>query len=216
MIQNMLRAITAKYHLNGITLGEFSRLKVNGTNFDIWAFHADGLGHVSAMTASGFLGLTRMETLIITPTERDMPLLSYHRNHARGNDTLRFDLYDTLLEPIDLRRVAAVQESCAALPDQDPDSHWCDSLRLAVSLAKQGKRDLSAEFDRCALDYLHSFLETAEDAPYCDPAEKQAKASVYVEGLLHNGSSTTDLFKKHLGEEKTGLLLRNILFGTAR
>ena len=31
----MIRTITAKYHLNGVTLGEFSKMKVNGMNFEI-------------------------------------------------------------------------------------------------------------------------------------------------------------------------------------
>ena len=216
MIQKMLRAITEKYHLNGITLGEFSKMKVSGMNFEIWAFHADGLGHVSAMTAGGFLGLMRMDTLIINPTEKDMPLFSYDRVHAMGNDTLIYELYDTLLEPTDLNKVAAVKERCSALPDHDLGEHWYDSIKLDVSLAKKGKKNKTADFDRCALEYLQSFLEAAEDAPYCDPAEKKAKASVYVEGLLTNGGPSTDVFKKGLGREKTELLFRNILFGTGR
>ena len=216
MIRQMLRAITEKYHLNGITLGEFSKMKVNGMNFEIWAFHADGLGHVSAMTASGFLGLMRMDTLIINPTEKDMPLFSYDRVHAMGNDTLIYELYDTQVEPADLSKVAAVKENYGTLPDHDLGSHWYDSIKLDVSLAKKGKKNQSADFDRCAMEYLQSFLEAAEDAPYCDPAQKQAKASVYVEGLLTNGGPSTDIFKKGIGAEKTALLFRNILFGTAR
>ena len=216
MIQQMLRTITAKYHLNGITLGEFSRMKVNGMNFEIWAFHADGLGHVSAMTASGFLGLMRMQTLIIHPTERDLPLFSYDRVHAMGNDTLIYELYDTLLDDADLSKLAAVKEKYAQLPDHDLGEHWYDSLKLDVSLAKKGKKAQSAAFDSCALEYLQSFLDSAEAAPYCDPAAKNAKASVYVDGLLRNGGPSTDVFKKGIGEEKTALLFRTILFGTDR
>jgi hypothetical protein len=216
MIQNMLRAITANYHLNGITLGEFSKMKVNGMNFEIWAFHADGLGHVSAMTASGFFGLMKMDTLIINPTEKDMPLFSYDRVHALGNDTLIYELYNTLLERADLGKIVAVKEKYTSLPDHDLGSHWYDSLKLDVSFAKKGKKGQTASFDRCAMEYLQSFLEAAADAPYCDPSEKNAKASVYVEGLLTNGGPSTDIFKKGIGEEKTALLFRNILFGTAR
>ncbi len=98
MIQKMLRVITAQYHLNAITTGEFQKVKVNGMNFDVWAFHAEGLGHVSAMRAKGFFGLMKMDTLIINPTEKDMPLFSYDRVQAMGNDTLIYELYDTVLE----------------------------------------------------------------------------------------------------------------------
>ena len=214
MIQQMLRTITAKHHLNGITLGEFSRMKVNGMNFEIWAFHAQGLGHVSAMTASGFLGLMRMDTLIINPTEKDLPLFSYDRVHAMGNDTLIYELYDTLLDSADLNKLESTKENFRHLPDHDLGQHWYDSIKLDVSLAKKGKKAQSAAFDSCALEYLQSFLDSAENAPYCDPAAKNAKASVYVEGLLTNGGPSTDVFKKGIGPEKTAELFRNVLFGT--
>ena len=216
MIQQMLRTITESFHLNGLVIGEFQKMKVNGMNFQIWAFHAEGLGHVSAMVASGFFGLMKMDTLIITPTEVDMPLFSYDRVHAMGNDTLIYELYDTLLGEADLSGLEAVKGNAASLPDHDLGEHWYDSIKLDVSLAKKGKKNKTADFDRCALEYLQSFLEAAEDAPYCDPAEKKAKASVYVEGLLTNGGPSTDVFKKGLGREKTELLFRNILFGTGR
>ncbi len=216
MIRKMLRTITAKYHLNGITVGEFSKMKVSGMNFEIWAFHAEGLGHVSAMTAKGFFGLMKMDTLIINPTERDLPLFSYDRVHAMGNDTLIYELYDTLLEKADLSKLEAVKTKYAALPDHDLGQHWYDGIKLAVSLSKKGKKAHTAAFDTCAMEYLEAYLDSVEDAPWCDPAGKQAKAAVYVEGLLENGGPSTDVFKKGIGPEKTALLFRNILFGTAR
>ena len=216
MIRKMLRTVTARYHLNGITAGEFSKMKVSGMNFEIWAFHAEGLGHVSAMTATGFFGLMKMDTLIINPTERDLPLFSYDRVHALGNDTLIYELYDTLLEKADLAGLEAVKARYADLPDHDLGQHWYDGIKLAVSLSKKGKKAHSAAFDSCAMDYLEACLDSAENAPWCDPAEKKAKAAVYVEGLLEHGGPSTDVFKKGLGPEKTALLFRHILFGTER
>lgn len=216
MIQKMLRSITAKYHLNAITLDEYANMKVGVMQFKIWAFHAEGLGHVSAMEASGMMGLMKMDTLIINPTERDLPLFSYDRVHAMGNDTLIYELYDTLLEQADLSSLQQVKDKYAALPDHDLGSHWYDSIKLAVSLSKKGKKAHRAQFDSCAMEYLEAFLAAAENAPYCEPGPKKDKASVYVEGLLSNGGPSTDVFKKGLGQEKTEFLFRNFLFGTAR
>ena len=216
MIQRMLRAITAQYHLNGITTGEYGKMKVNGMNFEVWAFHAEGLGHVSAMTAKGFFGLMKMDTLIINPTTKDMPLFSYDRVHAMGNDTLIYELYDTILEKADLSRVETVKENYAGLPNHDLGSHWYDDIKLPVSLSKKGKKSQTAAFDSCAMEYLEAFLADASEAGYCDPAGKKEKASVYVEGLLTNGGPSTDIFKKGLGQEKTAELFRKILFGTGR
>lgn len=216
MIQKMLRAITAQYHLNAITIGEFQKMKVNGMNFDIWAFHAEGLGHVSAMSARGFFGLMKMDTLIINPTEKDMPLFSYDRVHAMGNDTLIYEIYDTILEKVDLNRVEDVKAKYRHLPDHNLGEHWYDSIKLAVSLSKKGRKDHTAAFDACAMDYLEAYLDDAAEADYCDPAGKKEKASIYVEGLLSNGGPSTDVFKKGIGDNKTAELFRNILFGITR
>ena len=216
MIQKMLRTITAKNHLNAITIGEYAKMKVGVMKFQIWAFHAEGLGHVSAMQASGMFGLMKMDTLIINPTEKDMPLFSYDRVHAMGNDTLIYELYDTILEKADLNRVEDVKEKYRHLPDHDLGEHWYDSIKLAISLSKKGKKVHTAAFDACSMEYLAAYLEDATEADYCEPAGKKEKASVYVEGLLTNGGPSTDVFKKGIGDEKTAELFRNILFGTAR
>ncbi len=214
MIQQMLRTITENYHLNGQVVGEFQKMKVNGMNFQIWAFEAEGLGHVSAMVASGFFGLMKMDTLIITPTEKDMPLFSYDRVHAMGNDTLIYELYDTLLGAPDLSGLEAVKKNAEALPEHDLGEHWYDSIKLPVSLSKKGKKAHTPAFDACAMEYLEAYLAAAKTAAPCEAAPKREKASVYVEGLLKNGGPSTDVFKKGIGDEKTGELFRKVLFGT--
>ena len=214
MIQQMLRTITESFHLNGLVIGEFQKMKVNGMNFQIWAFHAEGLGHVSAMVASGFFGLMKMDTLVITPTEKDMPLFSYDRVHAMGNDTLIYELYDTLLGEADLSGLEAVKGNAASLPDHDLGEHWYDSIKLPVSLSKKGKKAHTAAFDACAREYLEAYLAAAKAAAPCEAAPKREKAAVYVEGLLKNGGPSTDVFKKGIGHEKTAELFRKVLFGT--
>jgi len=216
MIQKMLRAITEKYHLNAITLGDFARMKVGPMQFQIWAFHAEGLGHVSAMTASGMFGLMKMDTLIINPTEKDLPLYSYDRVHAMGNDTLIYELYDTLLDQADLTALERVKGKFASRPDHDLGQHWYDPIKLPVSLAKKGKKAQTPAFDALAMEYLEAFLHSAETAAFCEPGPKKDKASVYVEGLLEKGGPSTDIFLKNLGREKTEFLFRHFLFGTHR
>lgn len=216
MIQDMLRTITSRYHLEGMNLGEYRKMKVSGMNFQIYAFHAAGLGHVSAMQASGFFGLMKMDTLIINPDEVDLPLFSYDRVHAMGNDTLIHELYDTLLGQVDLSKLDVVKEEAKDLPDHDLGEHWYDSIKLPQSFSKKGKKNHTASFDKTAMDYLTAYLDCAEGAALCEPLPKMEKASVYVEGLLTHGGPSTDVFKKGIGSEKTGHLFRQILFGTGR
>ena len=214
MIQKLLRTVTGSFHLNAAEVGEFRKMKINGMMFHIWAFEAEGLGHVSAMSATGFCGLMKMDTLIINPTEVDMPLLSYDRVHAMGKDTLIYELYDTVTGKADLTAIANVKAAHAFLPDHDLGTHWYDSIKLAESISKKGKKSQTAAFDALTQSYMDAYLACCKAAGTCSAAAKREKSSVYVEGLLSNGGPSTDVFMKAMGPEQTAKLFRRVLFGT--
>ena len=212
LTNDMLERLGAAYALG--EAAQTRRMKVSGMTFDIAAYKVEGLGHVSSMVATGFFGLMKMDTLIITPTAVDMPLFSYDRVLAMGNDTLIFELYDTLLDKADLTALEQVKAEANDLPDHDLGAHWYDSIKLAVSLSKKGKKNHTPAFDMTALAYLDAYLAACKAAAPADEASKREKASVYVEGLLKNGGPSTDVFKKGIGDEKTAQLFRKTLFGT--
>ena len=214
MIDKLLSSINANFPLTAEDAGDFRKLKASGMTFSIRPFKAEGLGRVSVMTASGFFGLMKMDTLIINATEVDMPLLSYDRVYAMGNDTLIYELYDTMVAEADLNKLSGVKAGAVHLPDHDLGKHWYDSIKLPQSLSKKGKKPHTPAFDEVAVQYLSAYLEAAKAASGCDEDVKRKKASVYVEGLLSNGGPSTDVFKKSIGEEKTARLFRHILFGT--
>lgn len=211
----MITSIEKKYSLKVKDAGTFAKVKVSGMHFTIESYEAPGLGHVSVMKAKGFFGLMKMDTVIINPTEVDMPLFSYDRVFAMGNDTLIVELYDTLVGKCELTDLDKVKGEYAHLPEHDLGSHWYDSIKLPQSVSKKGKKKQLLEFEQLAEKYLNTYLETASHAESCLSEEKRAKASVYVEGLLEHGGPSTDVFKKHFGEEKTAELFRKVLFGTA-
>ena len=214
MIERMLKAIDSRFPLTEADASDFKKLKANGMKFSIRAFQAEGLGRVSVMTASGFFGLMKMDTLIINPTQADMPLLSYDRVHAMGNDTLIYELYDTMVGQVDLSALDKAKGRTNLLPDHDLGKHWYDDIKLAQSFSKKCKKVQTPAFNDAAYQYLLAFLNAAKTAPACEAAPKREKASVYVEGLLTHGGPSTDVFKKSLGDEKTAQLFRTVLFGT--
>ena len=214
MIEKLLNAIGKRYPLTQQDAGYYATLKANGMKFSIRAYRAEGLGWVSVMTASGFFGLMKMDTLIINPTVVDLPLLSYDRVHAMGNDTLIYELYDTMVGQPDLTELDKAKGRTNLLPDHDLGKHWYDDIKLPQSFSKKCKKVQTPAFNDAAYQYLIAFLKAAQNTPACEAELKKEKASVYVEGLLSNGGPSTDVFKKSLGEEKTAQLFRTILFGT--
>ena len=213
MIDKLLYKLGEKYTLTEIPTGEFATLKASGMKFTVRAYHAEGLGHVSVMSAVGFFGLMRMDTLILAPTKADLPLYSYDRIYALGNDTLIVELYDTMLGEYDGAHLDAVKEKYKELSERDPGEHWYDSIKLPQSISKKGKKSASAALDALAAEHFSSFINACAN-DVSDGAKKQEKTAYYVNGLLERGGPSTDVFKKALGIEKTEKLFKEILFGT--
>ena len=211
MTDQLLEMIQRKYPLSEIVMGDMKKLKANGMTFFIQAYQAAGLGHVSVMRAKGFFGLMKMDTLIINPREIDLPLYSYDRIYAAGNDTLIVELYDILTTEYSEQALEAAK---AELPgfERDPGEHWYDNIKLPGSISKKGKKAQTPRFDELTLKHFEAYL--AGENEVTDTEKKQEKAFVYVEGLLSKGGPSTDVFKKALGDETTNNLFRKYLFGT--
>lgn len=213
MISKLLNALQEKYTLTELEVGEFSTLKASGMKFAVSAFYAKGLGHVSVMRAKGFFGLMKMDTLMITPTDIDLPLYSYDRIYAMGNDTLIVELYDTLVNPLDLSTLDDVKSKYTHLAERDPGTHWYDDIKFKESISKKGKKAQTNDFDALALEHFNAYL-TSPATEVSDKAKKQELSARYVDGLLSQGGPSTDVFKKQLGVEKTKQLFEKVLFGT--
>ena len=215
MTDKILSIIGNKHPLTKIDCGNFAKMKVKGMSFNIEAYKAEGLGHVSVMRAVAMMGLMRMDTLIINPTELDLPLYSYDRIFAMGNDTLITELYATTLCDFNEEKTKEVKAKpeYATLPPRDPGEHWYDSIKLCSSISKKGKKKHLSLINDLTDQHFEAYLNSSK-AHVTDSAAKQEKAQIYVGGLIEKGGPSTDVFKKAIGEEKTRELFENVLFGT--
>ena len=210
----LIEKINAAHPMTKLDVGEYAEIKAPMMKFEISAYKAEGLGHVSVMSMSGMLGLMKMDTVIINPKERDLPLLSYDRVYAAGNDTLIVELYNTRANiNAELPKLAAVKVEAEKLPQNDLGEHWYDHIKLPESISLKATKATSSEFDKVAEKMLTAYLETSADSEF-DAVAKAEKSSAYVEGLLSNGGPSTSVFLKLFGEEKTADLFRTVLFGT--
>ena len=213
MTDRILNILKSQYSLQPLDAGEFASLKAGGMKFSVEAYRAEGLGHVSVMKAKGFFGLMKMDTLMIVPKEKDLPLYSYDRIYAMGNDTLIVELYDTLTAPFDASPMDKIKQRFSALPERDPGQHWYDSIKLPQSISKKGKKAETVALDALALEHFDAYIH-ASAAAVTDTAAKAGRCAVYVNGLLEKGGPSTDVFKKTLGEAATAKLFKTVLFGT--
>ena len=151
MTNKILTLLKRNHALVIKSVGEFKTFKAKGMTFVCEAFNAEGLGHVSVMRAKGFFGLMKMDTLVIAPENKDLPLLSYDRIYAMGNDTLIIELYDTMGEnKAELSSVRAIKKKYSTLPERfaegEEPKHWYDDIRLSETTSKKGKKAHTADF----------------------------------------------------------------------
>ena len=211
MLKKLLNEIQKSFKLVEIPNDNYHKLKVYGMKFEIKAYDAIGLGRVSIMKAKGLFGLMKMDTLMITPTDKDLPLLSYDRINAMGNDTLIIELYDTLVNTCDLSPLNEINLMYNHLSNHDLGEHWYDSIKLKESVSKKGKK-VNDEYNELTIKYIKAYLGINTNNIE-DKVIKNDKSKTYVDGLLTNGGPSTSIFVKKIGKEKTEELFKNILFG---
>ena len=183
-----------------------------GMRFQLQSYDWNGCACVSYLSMRAFLGLMKMETLICTPYNKDLPIYSYDRIIAFGKKSLLLEVYDTLVKPVDLSSMDAVKESYKDLKDKQPKPAWYDSLRLSPSIFKEGKEERLAQL---ATAMSTAYLDLFATAREVDRAVKTERNRTYVEGLISNGGPAINAVRGMIGDEAAETLFRRFLFGTA-
>jgi len=196
-------------------IGDDRHLSRSGLNFAVHSYEIENVGHLCAMTLKAFWGLMTMETIVISPMKKDLPLCNRDRVSAFGNDTLLIEVYDTQLEPLTADAEAKFMkllERDSALTDVESDPHWYDSIRYPFSYGKKGK-GLSEPFKRAQKDYLDTYLKLLAEAPYCDEEAKLAKNREYANKLVSNNGPAVDTMRNHFGDETMRRVVLQHMYG---
>ena len=74
-------------------LGEDARRSKRGMTFETKSWEIRGVGHLCVLRMNAFLGLMKMETVVIAPFEADLPLYNADWVKAFGTETQIAELY---------------------------------------------------------------------------------------------------------------------------
>ena len=123
-------------------IGADAHLSKRGMTFDTKSCEIRDIGHLCVMRMNAFMGLMKMETIVIAPTKVDMPLFNVDWVSAFGTETLIAELYDTQVEPWPgeaQKKFEEIQEEYLDVEDNESGEHWYDSVLYPVSIHKKGK-----------------------------------------------------------------------------
>ena len=152
-----LRKVSKEFRVTENDIGPDQHLSRYGMNFATHSYEIEDIGHLCVMTMKAFWGLMTMETVVISPVERDLPLFNIDRVSAFGKDTLLIEIYDTQIEPLDADIQATFSdllERDSAVSDVENKPHWYDEIRYPFSYGKAGN-------EKCA--DMRSGSETGEE-----------------------------------------------------
>lgn len=201
--------------------GEYREIKMYGfMKFDVDQYDVEDLGNLSVMKVN--MGMMQMVSYIITPYEKDMPMLSMDFMYILGNRKAYAEFYDltsdnTASEYVSvMNNVREFQDRYADLEDIPTEPAWYDDL-LSVALHKAGKKKDDAIIRKMFSDAIDTYMcneKTLEKLSDEAETEKTEITQEYCDNLVKNGGVSTDVFKKNLGDEKTKDFFDKVLFGT--
>ena len=194
-------------------LGEDARRSKRGMTFETKSWEIRGVGHLLRMNA--FLGLMKMETVVIAPFEADLPLYNADWVKAFGTETQLAELYDTQLEPWpeeSQEKFLGIKAGFDNLPDAPSGEHWYDSVLYPCSIHKKGK-GLTDSFNKLAGEYTDLFVAELAAAEKCPADLKKARVSEFAHKLVANDGPAVSMMAKLFGKETMQRIVLKHMYG---
>lgn len=213
MIYKMLEDIKSKYECTPVDAGVFAKLTIQGAKTVIQAYDVAGVGRVALAEMTQLFGLVRMQTLIINPMEKDMPIYHVNRHIAKGNDFFRVEVFDTQMNPLEMTALEAVNVKYPSIPDEPQNERWYDDMKL-TSMVKKMKKNRKEEMDALIQEHFHVYMDMLAKADDCKRSQKKKKASIFVDALVQqSGFPLIEVFIGNYGTQITQKLCNEVLFG---
>jgi len=221
-VDAVLTALNENYTVTPVDVGDYKEMKIYGImKFDVEQYDIEELGNLSIMRMN--MGVMQMATVVITPQDKNMPLLSADYMYILSNRKAYLEFYDVVKEKDAdynalLDALAKTQSDYDYLEDIEASEAWYADL-LTVTSYKGGKADVDRDLESMLVDSLNIYLSHAKTLPLLTEDEKVEKLAItvnYTDGLIEKGGISTDVFKDELGDEETKKFFDNIFFGTAK
>ncbi len=221
-VDAVLEELNKSYTVTQISPEEYEEMKMYGImKFKVEQYAIEGLGNLSVMRVN--MGVMQMATIVITPKDKNVPLLSADYMYILSNRKSYLEFYDvvqnkdaTYMKLVGM--LSAVIDRYAHLEDFEASEAWYEHL-LSVDAYKASKPKDDAQLELMLRESIQVYLDHAKALPELTEEEKNEKKNItlaYTDGLIEKGGISTDVFKKELGPEVTKDFFDRVFFGTLR
>lgn len=211
----VLDELKKRYTVENEDIGKDAKLDAKGMHFLISRYSVKGVGNLCLIDMKAMLGLMKMQTVVLSVAEKDVPLLNFDTVKVLKNGTYIAEFYDTMLGEKDdelEKACEAIKEADGDLPDYVSGKHWYDSILYPCSYAKKLKGN-GERVNESLKKYFDAFMKSLEAADICDPATKKKRISDFANGLIENGGPAVDQVKKLFGEDLAKRLVLGHMYG---
>ena len=213
--EKLLRELEGKYTVTKEDIGEDANLSKSGVHFNVESYNVEDIGHLCVITMKAFLGLMRMETVVLSCDGKDMPLINFDWIGVLKNNTFLVEMYKSMLSESNgefLDACIKIRDEDFYIPDYKRGKHWYEDLIMETSYRKTGGEYLE-RYEKAADDYISLFVKELDRVPSCNKEEKRAKNKLFADGILKNGAPVVNRIRKLFGEETAQKLVCKYMYG---
>ena len=221
-IDTVLEELNKHYTLTEVDPEEYKEMKMYGImKFKVKQYDIEGLGNISLMRVNA--GVMQMATIVITPKDKNLPLMSADYMYILGNRKSYLEFYDVVKEKDAtynqlMTALSDVVNNYTHLEDFEASEAWYEHL-LTVDAYKAGKAKDDPEVEKMLAESVRVYLEHGKALSELSAEDKKEKRNItvaYTDGLIEKGGISTDVFKAQLGPEVTKDFFDQVFFGTLR
>ena len=196
-------------------IGTDARLSKSGMVFDTRSYTVEGVGHLCILNMKAMLGLMKMETVVLSAFEKDVPLVNFDWVSAFGKETQLNEFYDTQISPYPQKKLdefMKIKDGDRDIADYVSAAAWYDGILYPCSYRKTGK-GLTKRFSSAAERYTEVFADQLNSAAACDPEAKKEKVREFAETLVEKGGPAVNQVTKLFGKETAERLVLGHMYG---
>jgi len=220
-IDAVLAQLNQNYTVTPCDIGEYKEMKMYGVmKFHVEQYDISEIGNLSIMRVN--MGFMQMATVVITPRDKNLPLLSADYMYILSKRKAYLEFYDVVKEKDEvynqlLVALSQIQSKYDYLENIQTTPAWYQHL-LTVTSYKSGSLKQDEDLKDMLIDSIKAYIQHSKQLPFLSETEKAEKLAIttdYTNGLIEKGGISTDVFKKQLGETETKKFFDKVFFGTS-
>lgn len=222
LVQEGLKIISDNYKVKEETVGEYSRLNIQGRECCIKQYEIEKFGNLFIMECKDSNNI-QLFTFVITPYYKEIPLFSADYLFIQQIRNSIIEYYDLVKHKNEeylqyVNKFQSIKDKYGMLKDMDLKESWDEKLKT-IYIAKSSDVSMDNKIINMFSENLKMYVEMEKFTDFLREWKCEIQYQIiekYINELIKKGGVSTDIFKLSLGEEKTREFFNKVLFSTER